>query len=341
MSIVMSFAPDEQIFLQIRFSFCELLLWLKLSSKFCVSKTSVNMINTTQYQVIAEFYHNLLREAYVTWLFIRRDYSSTILPALLFLIAAWKSNQSSFGTLLLALGQGFVYFLLFILSFCIANQIIGIDEDRVNKPDRPLVAGIVSYDGALVRLVCSQIAFSLVGLCFNVLEWALLWQLFTFLYHFAHWDKNWFTKGLVIGIGAIVQLSAAWQLVTPITPIAWRWIFMMGSFWTTLVAVQDFRDIEGDRIIGRKTLPMVIGETPSRVILSIGFVSLPLVIHCILMIPAGNTMKVLFCECGLAILCLIIAARIILYRNSQADHHTYMLLTYWYCLVLASAIVVL
>ena len=279
------FRRDEQIFLQIRFSFCQILLWLKLTSKFC----QLNMTNTTQHQVLTEFYRNLVREAYVIWLFIRRDCSSTILPALLFLIAAWKSNQSSFGTLLLALGQGFVYFLLFILSFCIANQIVGIDEDRLNKPDRPLVTGIVSYHGALVRLVCSQIVFSLVGLCFNVLEWALLWQLFTFLYHFAHWDKNWFTKGLVIGIGAVAQLCAAWQLVTPITPIAWRWILMMGSFWTTLVAVQDFRDIEGDRLIGRKTLPMVIGETPSRVILSIGFIFLPLVIHFVLMIPAGNT----------------------------------------------------
>jgi len=250
-------------------------------------------------------------------------------------------NQLPVGELFLDLGRGFFYFLLFILSFCIANQIVGIDEDRLNKPDRPLVRGDVSYDGALVRLVYSQMAFSLVGLWFGVLEWALLWQLFTFFYHVGRWDQNWFTKGLVIGVGTVAQLAASCQLVAPITPTIWHWIFMMGGFWTTLVAVQDFRDMEGDRIIGRKTLPMVIGETPSRVILSLGFVILPLVTHIVLMMPAGDTWNVLLCEVGLAVLCWIIAARIILYRNPQADHHTYMLLTYWYCAVLASAIIVL
>ncbi|MBD6619160.1 prenyltransferase [Komarekiella sp. 'clone 1'] len=299
------------------------------------------MINSAKFQVLTQFSSSLIREPYLIWLFIKRDYSTTILPALLFIIAAWKNSQLSFGELFLALERGFIYFLLFILSFCIANQIVGIDEDRINKPDRPLVTGAVSYHGALVRLAFSQIAFSLIGMWFGVLEWALLWQLFTFLYHFAGWDKNWFTKGLVIGVGAVAELAAAWEIVTPITPIAWRWIFMMGVFWTTLVAVQDFRDMEGDRAIGRKTLPMVIGETASRVILCLGFTFLPLVIHLVLMMPAGNTLNVLVCELGLTVLCWIIATRIMLYRNPQADHHTYMLLTYWFCLVLASAIIIL
>jgi 4-hydroxybenzoate polyprenyltransferase len=287
------------------------------------------------------FCQRIFRETYIIWQFIKRDYSTTILPALLFLLAACNRNQSSFSELLLALGRGFFYFLLYILSFCIANQLLGMEEDRINKPDRPLVSGAVTYRGAIVRLVISQIAFSLLGLWFGVLEWALLWQLFTFLYHVARWDQNWFTKGLVIGIGAIAQLAAAWELVTPLTPIAWRWIFMMGAFWTTLVAVQDFRDIVGDRAIGRKTLPMVIGEIPSRIIMSLGFVFLPVVTHFVLMIPTENTLNVILCELGLAVLCLIIAARIILYRNPKADHRTYMLLTYWYCLVLASAIIVI
>ncbi|RAM52606.1 MAG: hypothetical protein C6Y22_04635 [Hapalosiphonaceae cyanobacterium JJU2] len=290
---------------------------------------------------ITKIFCLIIAETKLIWLFIRRDYSTTILPAMLFMVAAWKSSQLSFVSLLLALGRGGIYFLLFILSFCIANQIIGVEEDRINKPDRPIASEKVSYKGALARLAISQILFSVLGLCFGVLEWALLWQLFTFLYHVGRWDKNWFTKGLVIGIGAIAELAAAWELVAPITASGWRWIFMMGGVWTTLVAVQDFRDIEGDRTIGRSTLPMVIGETASRVIVSLGFLLLPVVTHIVLMRPAGNALSVWLCDIGLAVWSWIIAFSVIFYRTPEADHRTYMLFTYWYCLVLVSAIVVL
>ncbi|MEC4818796.1 MAG: UbiA family prenyltransferase [Scytonema sp. PMC 1069.18] len=263
------------------------------------------------------------------------------MPSFLFSTAAWKNSALPFSELLLVLGRSGLYFLLSILSFCIANQIAGIEEDRINKPSRPLVSGAVSLRGAFIRWVFNMVAFSLVGWSFGILKWALLWQVFIILNNFAGWDKHWFTKNLVVGIAALIQAAAAWQIVTPITPVVWNWVLMVGGAWTTLVAVQDFRDLEGDRAIGRKTFPMVFGATASRVTHSVGFVLLPFVTHIVLMRPAGNTLNVWLCDVALALLSWIIAARVIFYRNPQADHQTYILFTFWFCLVLGSAIVVL
>ncbi|MBW4676631.1 MAG: UbiA family prenyltransferase [Desmonostoc geniculatum HA4340-LM1] len=116
---------------------------------------------------------------------------------------------------------------------------------------------------------------------------------------------------------------------------------MIGAIWSTLVAVQDLRDIEGDLAVKRSTFPIAFGETASRFILSLGFGLLPFIIHFILMMPTENTVSTLVCDIVLAVFSWFIAARIVLNRSPKEDHHTYILFTYWYCLVLASAIVVL
>ncbi|OUL20286.1 hypothetical protein BV372_32850 [Nostoc sp. T09] len=291
--------------------------------------------------VLTRICRNLLYELFLMWQFIWRDYSSALLPGLLFLIAAWKVNLLSLNELPLQIGRGIIYFWLYILSFCIANQIVGIEEDKLNKPNRPLVTGLVSVHGAFIRWVVSMILFSLVGWWFGVLEWALLWQICIILNNFGSWDKHWITKNIIMGVGTIAQLAPAYQLVAPLSPIAWRWILMLAGVWLTISAVQDLRDIEGDRAIGRNTLPIAFGETASRVILSLGFALLPFATHLLLMMPVGITVKVLLCDIGLAVLSLTVAGRIIFYRSPQADHRTYMLFTYWFCLTLASAIIIL
>src|SRR6218665_4197528 len=89
----------------------------------------------------------LLLEPRLIWNFIRYDLSTTLVPNLLFLLAAWQSVDGSLLQLASALSQGAVFFLLYVLTFCLSNQLNGIEEDRINKPDRPLVRGDVSVAG--------------------------------------------------------------------------------------------------------------------------------------------------------------------------------------------------
>lgn len=285
--------------------------------------------------------YNLLYELNVIWQFIWRDVWATIIPGLLFLLAAWHIHPSSGVQLLWVLGCGIVYFLLYILPFALSNQIVGIEEDRINKPDRPLVRGIVSYQGAQVRWVVSMGLFSLVGWWLGVLEWTLLWQVCIIAHNFGGLAKHWIGKNLIMGIGQIAQLGAAWQLITPLTSITWRWILLIAIVSIPLVALQDLRDIDGDRATGRNTFPIAFGETATRIMLSFGFGLLPVATHLGLMMPAENTWMTILCDVALAAISWTIATRVILFRNAKADHHTYMMFLYWYCLVLGSAIFVL
>lgn len=308
----------------------------------CEEKMSVQAkVLSTVRALIAKIYRSLRHEAWLSWQFIGGDISASMIPGLLFMMAAWKTHPTNVLDLLLVLARGIVYFWLYIMPFCISNQIVGIDEDRINKPHRPLVKGDVSPLGAKVRLAVTMVLFGLVGWWFGVLEWALLWQGCIILHNLGSGSKHWITKNLFIGVGTLALLAAAWQLVTPITSIAWQWILVVAGVWLFLAAIQDLRDIDGDRAIGRNTFPIAFGETASRFMLSIGFALLPFVTHFGLMMPAGLTWKVILCDLVLAVISLAIATRIVTLRLPKEDHYSYILFTYWFCSVLVGAIVVI
>ena len=290
--------------------------------------------------------HSLLQEAHLIWQFIWRDVWATIIPGMLFLVAGWQTQPSSFSGFLACCGCGLLYFLLYIYTFNLANQIVGIEEDRINKPDRPLVTGTVSYEGAWVRLIVSMELYTLVGWWFGVLGWALLWQVCIILLNFCGWSKFWATKNLMMGVGGVALLAAAWHLGTPNTPIpqsAWIWIWVLHIILVPLVYVQDLRDMEGDRLIGRNTAPLAFGENTARVLLCLGFIVSPFVTHYGygLIVAAGNILNVVLWGFGIAAINWTMAVRVIFCRSPQADHRTYMMFVYWYCFSIASAIVVL
>jgi 4-hydroxybenzoate polyprenyltransferase len=291
--------------------------------------------------LIASAARSIHRETVVSWSFIRYDISATIMPALLFMLAAWHAQRGITGAWVGVVGQGLLYFWLYVYTFCLANQLAGIAEDRQNKPNRPLVSGVSSIQGARVRWVVFMGLFTLVGCWFGVWVWTLVWQVVLILHNFKGWAKRWYTKNLVMSLGVTAQLAAAWQLVTPLTPVAWSWIGLLASAIFYLISLQDLRDIAGDRAIGRATFPMVFGETATRVLLALGFTIMPLAIHAVLMWPLGMTWPVRLCDGGLALLSVAIAARVLTHRTPEGDHRTYMLFTYWYCAVLASAIIVM
>lgn len=148
-------------------------------------------------------------------------------------------------------------------------------------------------------------------------------------------------KDLVMAIGLTAQLAAAWQMVRPITSSAWVWLLLPALVMLTHVSLQDMRDIAGDRANRRRTFPIIFGERPSRIFLAVSFALLPLATHFALMAPAGATAPVIVCDILLAAISLTIAARLLALDTPQAHHRSYMLFTYWYCFLLASAIIVL
>lgn len=287
------------------------------------------------------WYHVVAREITLSWKFIAGDLSSAVVPALLWIGAAWSSGSLPGSALLWSIAKGTLYFWLYIYVFCLSNQLAGISEDRLNKPHRPIVAGLVSVKGTQRRWLVVALIYLGVGVMLGVWKWMALWQVITLLHNFGRWAKLWLTKNLSMGLGIIAQLGAAWELVRPITPIAWQWMIVIAAAIFVLVPVQDLRDMVGDQAAGRRTLPLVFGERTTRYGLALGFALLPLIVHRWLMLPLGLNLAVLLCNLGLTLVSLTISARLLFFRSPRSDHWTYLLFTYWYCLVLLSAIIVM
>ncbi|MBG1270192.1 UbiA family prenyltransferase [Nostoc sp. WHI] len=279
----------------------------------------------------------VVREAQIFWHTTKRDLTASIVPALLFMIAAWSVNSGSFGDLFIYMGRGVLFFAFYIYTFCLSNQLRGLEEDRINKPDRPLASGAISYEGAQIRYSICLVLYSLIGWWFGALEWALLWQVGTILHNECKWDKNLYGKNFIMGLGTLAQLAGAWQMVTPITQDAWRWIIVIAIAIMPLMPLQDLRDMEGDRLMNRKTFPLVYGETATRVLICVGFaLFLPLTVHFTMMVPIGLSWATTQWEIAMGVVCWIIAARVVFYRSPKADNLTYALFPLWYCIALIS-----
>ncbi|MFF9019516.1 UbiA family prenyltransferase [Streptomyces eurythermus] len=277
-------------------------------------------------------------EIRLSWLFISADRWTTVFPATCFVTAAVVHARLPPSEAAIALVSGALYFWLFVYEHTLANQLVGVEEDRVNKPFRPLVTGQSSIRGARLRLNAVRVLFPVYGYCLGVLEWALMWQILSLLQHEYRWGRHWLGRNLYAGVGVVAQLAAAWEMVTAMSPDAWRWIVTLAITVTLLMSVQDLRDITGDRAVHRSTMPLVFGERPTRVFLSAGFAVGPLAIHHFLMEPAGPHWWIIATDVVLCGWSLLLSGRVLLARGREQDQRSYRLVEQWYTLALAASV---
>lgn len=295
----------------------------------------------TNVPVTVQLPHRVWHEIFVSWRFVNNDLLSTVVPASCFVIAAVR--YAGLGPLEAAVtvAGGLLYFWLFIYASSLLNQITGVAEDRLNKPFRPLVTGDSSYRGAQVRLAVVSVAFPALGWLMGVLLWALLWQLLYTLHYGWGWHRHWLGKNLLIALGVVAQLAAAWQMVTPITAPVWQWIATMSALTFLIIGVQDLRDVAGDRLLERRTMPIVLGDLRCRVLLGVGCLALLPVTHLVLVAPAGLHWWTVAVDVVLAGFSVLLATRVLLLRTPAQDHRTQRVVELWYTSVLASAILLL
>lgn len=279
------------------------------------------------------------RELRICWSFTRRDLTATVIPATTFAIAAWVHSGRPATILPVVGSQCLIYFWLYIYTFNLSNQLIGIEEDRLNKPERPLVTGLVTPREAWWRLAVTTALFLAAGAAFGVLEWTLLWIAAWVFHNHLGGARRFLGKNAAMVAGTVAQLAAAWQLVIPPNALAWKWILAIAIPLGVLVSLQDLRDVRGDIAIGRRTAVTVFGDRACRYVFAVAFAVYPLVLYALLYRHGAWPAVTMWGVC--ATVSFTIAYRVLALRTSRADHATYMLYTYWYCLTLASAVAAL
>ncbi|KAI0752518.1 UbiA prenyltransferase family [Daedaleopsis nitida] len=151
---------------------------------------------------------------------------------------------------------------LHLLQFCISNQTLNLAEDANNKPWRPIPAGRISVRAA------RWLRWMLVGVCIvysatcNVLPMGLILLAATIAYNELHLSSHWFSRNALNAIGyASFSIGAANAGCTVTSCVAAAasliaQVLISLVIFTTIHAL-DFKDIEGDGLIGRRTLPIL------------------------------------------------------------------------------------
>lgn len=298
---------------------------------------------STYLTIVIEFLHNL-------WLFTNSDFCTFVLPNTVFGMSTAVSEHFLAG----AIQHRYIYHtlrrlplvLLFnwsnLLIFDLANQRLpdAIEEDKINKPYRPLPSGKITQRQTRHLMI---IAMPLVLLMNSVLgvwkETALLFSL-TWIYNdLRGGEDSWLIRNLIIAfafflynLGSLKVASGASDQAEDVHDVAtYGWTALISAVILTTMQVQDLKDQQGDRVRGRQTAPLVLGEATARWTIAVPIIFWSIFFSVLwgswlLPMPFG----------------LYIAYRILWIREKGADRRSWKLWCMWtvliYLLPLASSI---
>lgn len=216
------------------------------------------------------------------FLFTKSDFKTVVIPQAVFTVAFVASQAPEITTslqqLALQLLSAVAWIWLHLLVENISNQRLpnSIMEDSINKPWRPIPSGRLTQTEAesLLRLcVLLAVVTSLVLKAFqpSTTLMTLIW-----LYNdlggsgIGPLQRNAINAAGIccFGWGSVsVLMNNASSLARgsrPVDECLALWLGIFSLVITTTVHAQDFPDVEGDRVRGRKTMPLIYGEGFSR-----------------------------------------------------------------------------
>ncbi|KAL8627034.1 hypothetical protein Q9189_007272 [Teloschistes chrysophthalmus] len=159
-----------------------------------------------------------------------------------------------------------------ICDLCNQRHPESIREDSVNKPYRPIPSGRLSAEQArrwtLYALPFTYALSVALGAARETpVMYIVLWMLDELGGREEHWairnilNASGFV-GCCVGIVPIFRGHGGGE--AKFSMVGWAWCGMICGVITSTLQVADLRDQEGDRAIGRKTMPLVVGDGVAR-----------------------------------------------------------------------------
>ena len=146
------------------------------------------------------------------------------------------------------------------------NQVYDADIDRVNKPERPIPSGRIRPDEALsIAWLLYFVAFFRAALFLRGPYFLLILALIGFTYAYSvpplRLKERLWTNNVSIALArGMLGFVAAWCIFgNPFNPLPWVIGGIMAFFLVGAMTTKDFTDVEGDRMYGARTLPVVYG----------------------------------------------------------------------------------
>lgn len=267
------------------------------------------------------------------------------LPPLFFTLTSALRFDLGAVDLTLALVEGLVWSLLFIYVFDTANQAEGSAEDHANKPYRPIPSGLVTPSGMWRRCLVASVFFVVLSLFLSPITCAaaVLWVATVQITHRFLQPKHYrYWKPVTTWVGAIAQLSGAWAIAHPLDSTGWYWTLVIATMFVIPLPIEDVRDMAGDELAGRVTLPLRFGATPVRRWFVAMMILWPVIAYlCLFRESGASAVAIMVATAVIAVLCwptaLLTATRDTHSRNRLA----YKLYSFVHVVLTASALLLL
>jgi len=200
----------------------------------------------------------VLYHLYTLFLFTKSDIKTTVIPiTVLAVVSAPLSNIRH-------LPHVIFWTWFHVLQFDVSNQTLDPEEDEHNKHDRPLPAKRISLRSAVVLRWALVPACWTLSACYSIetMYASMALVALTVIYdEFGAHSGHWAIRNLVNALG-FVAFEIGASLVAGndrhfLDNTARLSILCSAGIFFTTIQAQDFKDVEGDTLIGRQTIPIV------------------------------------------------------------------------------------
>ncbi|CZS75089.1 unnamed protein product [Fusarium graminearum] len=275
----------------------------------------------------------------VFWAFVKSDIFTFTAPGILFgITGALSSGQLFDGPLLHPidvlgrLPKVILSNVLTIVLFNFANQRspASVLEDSINKPWRPIPSGMITPEQTRrAALFVAPIALSF-NYSMGVGVEGLFMQVLTFYYNDLCGSDEIVRDGIIAVAYAVVNTMSLKLCIGPENTVSTQgmmWIGIISGIILTTMSVQDLKDQEGDKPRNRKTLPLVIGDSQTRIIIAfcVPFWS-------VLCANFWNLEHRIVC-CLPFVLGAVVTWRVLTKRSAAADSQTWKLWCAWHTVI--------
>lgn len=213
------------------------------------------------------------------WLFARSDLKTVVFPQTVFGCVALLSREA-FGVqgstevveLLRRLPLIMSWVWINLLGEVVANQRLAgsIVEDSINKPWRPLPSKRVTTDEARCLLLWILLPSGYIaGALFGGSDASVALMVFSYMYNDLDGaNENWLLRNVLNACGlssfSLGAAEVAWGRQTVLNGTICTWIAILAAVISSTVQLQDLPDIDGDKARGRRTMPLIYGDTLVR-----------------------------------------------------------------------------
>ncbi|NTV46508.1 MAG: UbiA family prenyltransferase [Chlorobiales bacterium] len=159
----------------------------------------------------------------------------------------------------------------------VINDVMDVEIDRINKPKRPLVSGVITEDQAKRYWAILNIAAVALAFALSLEAFLMAVAAVPLMYAYSVYFKRMvfignlvvclvISGGFVFGALAVGNLSGVWF------PVIFSFLFNMGR-----EILKDLEDTKGDQAVGAETLAIRLGTTGTLRVVTLMFSVLILV----------------------------------------------------------------